>query len=268
VFLEDEDALGTYRVEIVAHDRVAGTSARAEGVIELVEYAEGPDFADADEVWSWAWNYYKDPQPTRALPAVRALAPLGTKDIALTHGALIELFERNAWLVPHVTARINDEDAATRALLTWILARTSYAEEEDVAALLARLDADERALWRQHAAAADPLAEPIAGREHVNELFGRYTLSRGYLPLRRLVDALDRRSGAVADVTIHEPTNDVDVPLSHVVDRFVAKQLSRFLPDVVTRGYLEVMARDEAVSETSRARIESLFEEGNETSGK
>ncbi len=255
VFFEDEDALGTYRVQVVAHDRVGRVEARAEQSIELVPYAEGAPFADGDEVWAWLWRYYHAPEPCRAAPALRALAQ-GGQEVGLAHGAMAELFQDNGWLFPILFADLEDEAPATRELLLWMLARTSH----EPAPFVSDLEATERAAWERFAAAPNPREDPLTGREDLNELLGRYALGRAHAPLLKLVRALARDGGGmVADVSLYEPTNDVDVPLAHVISKVVARALASFASDPATRGYLEVMAADESLPEEVRARLAELL---------
>ena len=49
--------------------------------------------------------------------------------------------------------------------------------------------------------------------------------------------------------------------------RFVGQQLAECLGDPWTRGYLEVMARDEDVPEAVRERLEELLAEEDEDKG-
>ncbi len=256
MFFEPEDALGTYRVELVAHDRNGTGSARAEATIELVEYAEGAPFAGPDEVASWLWSYFHDPDPCRIAPALRAYAAQGVEDLRPAHGALAELLEGNDWLLPILFAELADDGPEVRRLLLWLLARTNH----DPAPYVAELGADERALWERFRDTPNPIADPLAGPKDVNELLGRYLLGRGRARLHRLVRALSSEpSDVVADVTIHEPTRDVRVPLPRVMSRFVAGELAECAGDPSTRGYLEVWAEDEDLPPDVRTRLAEIL---------
>jgi hypothetical protein len=254
VFFEPEDPLGTYRVEVVARDRVKKVTAKDRATIELVQYEEGEGFADVDAVWAWAWKYQQDPEPFRAAPALRALAAQGIDEIGTTHGALAELFERNQWLFPQLFAGLAQETEPTRDLLLWILARTSVEPDGYVSAL----DGRERAVWERCAAVPNPIEDPLTGREDIAELMGRYSLARARLPLLRLVSALDPESEVIADITLHDSAHDVDLPLARVVPRFLEGQLPRYL-DGTTRAYLEPLRDDERVSAAARDRLARIL---------
>ena len=264
VFFEPQDALGAYRIEVEARDEVGASSARAEAMVELVQYEEGEPFAGADEISSWAWNYFHDPDPCRAAPALRAYARHGVEELTPVHGALAELLELNAWLLPILFAEFEDGESEVRTLLLWLLSRTTH----DPAPFVAELAEDERAQWRRFREVPNPVEDPLAGRKDVNELLGRYLLGRGSEQLLRLVLALDPEANeVVADTTVHDSTHDVDVPLPRVMSRFVGQQLAECLGDPWTRGYLEVMARDEDVPEAVRERLEELLAEEDEDKG-
>lgn len=256
VSFDPEDGFGSYRVELLAHDRAGKASARATQTIELVAYEEGESFSDAEEVWAWLWNYHHDPEPCRAAPALRVLASRGLAEITATHGALAELFEVNGWLFPVLFEHSGAETPETRELLLWMLARTSH----DPAPYVADLKQAERAAWKRLESSPNPSEDPLRGREDMNELLGRYVLGRSRTPLLRLVLALSPEPGeVVADTTIREPTQGVDVPLSRVMSRAVALSLSRYLTDPTTRGYLEVLVGDESLPSEVRASLERVL---------
>lgn len=260
VSFDPADPLGTYRVELVARDRVGKGTSKVQESIELVAYAEGPAFEDMDELWAWAWSYHRAPDPCRAAAALRTLAREGLEEITNQHGALVELLERNAWLFPILFDGFAGESAETRALLLWILARSS-AEPE---AFLAALDEAERETFGRLAAESNPLEEPIAGRADLNELLGRYALSRARAPLLRLVQAFaPEESGVVADLTMRDPNSGIDVPLARVVPLVVAKSLARYASDPITRGYLAIMAADEGLPVRARAEVTRLLGESS-----
>ena len=120
---------------------------------------------------------------------------------------------------------------------------------------------EDRILWERLPARPDPLADPITGREDLNELWGLYVLRRSRAPLLRLALALaPEETDVVADITLHDDKHGVDVPLADVVSLVVAGMLRKGLDaDPVTHGYCEVLAADEDQPEVVREKLAELL---------
>ena len=246
VIFDPEDPAGTYGVHLDAHDLVSGKSVSADGTLRLVEYEEGKGFESSADLQRWIGRFLADPQPERAIPALRSFALGGwSTELPSGRGSLRELFEANPWLFPILFEGFAEEDAATRELALWLLARSTCEAE----ALVKDLGKEDRAVWERVSAEHDPLADPIEGRDDVNELWGMYVLRRGFAPLLRLCLALaPEETDVVADLTIHDDSSGLDVPLARVVQRSVTKILADGIAwDPIARGYFDVLHRDEAL---------------------
>lgn len=261
---EPGDANGTYAVELVAHDLASGKKAHARREITLVDYREGAAFADGDELGRWVDGYFEAPDPRRAIPALRAFAEHGLESEKPRDGRgfLREVFEANHWLYAELIARDAKLSTNERAALLWLLARSTY----DATAYVTKLAPDDSKRWSAiRAEQSDPLEEPIAGREDVNELWGMYLASRRFAVFERLCLTLaGDETGAVASETVK--ANDLEVPLHLVVSSVVGGLLERMAKaDGTTLNYLEWASAQDSFPKSVRAAIDEVLADNEES---
>lgn len=245
-FFEPSDKLGTYRARFEALDAVTGAKAVCETEVELVAYAEGAVFADAESLRTWAFEYAKAPEPERLVPALWSRCAQGgfTAEAASQEidGFLLEAFEHNGWLLPELVRdwkrRSADEKHGALAILA--------AAPEDSAALVKKLSREDRAAL-ESTPDDDPRTRPLAGPRDINLLYGRYIAHRSWAPLERLLLALHADGGVISDASTRSK-DGVDVPLTKVVPRVVSGMLDKlFAYDPLARGYAESSAESDAL---------------------
>lgn len=259
VFFEPEDALGTYRVEATVRDQVAGTSSSGSASIELVEYEQGEGFSSKEDLELWLTGYRSEPDPSRLVPAVLAVGRGGwEQERGKLHGALRDLFDCNAWLLPELLAQLQDADDATRHWILWIASRQPGAGFE----LASQLDGADLALWNEFSAAHDPLVDPVRGREDLNELWGMYWPRRSITPVIRLCSLLSGvETGSVADILLPSAEFPDGVPLWMVVTDASTRILVQGIEwDPLVRDYCEAILESEEAQPGVRRKLLTLLE--------
>jgi hypothetical protein len=259
VSFDPPDPLGSYAVHLEAHDLVGRRSVSADATVRLVEYKEGSGFENSAKLNEWFGAYLADPAPARLIPALRAFAVGGwSKELECGRGAFRDLFEANQWLFPILFAKFSKEDATTRELALWLLARSSYA----VQPLVKLLNKEDLAVWDRVSAEHDPLKDPIEGRDDLNDLWGMYIPCRRLAPLVRLCMALaPEETGVVANRSIHDAKNGVDVPLGKVIVIVAPRILVRVIAwDPIARAYCVGLQSAEKLPEGVRSALQALLE--------
>lgn len=259
---EPEDALGRYEIEVTARDVVSGRSSTAKHALQLVEYADGADFDDDEELEAWFGGYFERPAPERAIPALLAYCANGWESEKPhdARGFLREVFEDNHWLFTELFARFESLDESTRRAVLWLLARSSCESK----AFVKELGQADRALWKAIGASfRDPVAEPISSRVDLNEVWSMYLASRRYVLIERLCAALaPGETGVVDESTIRNEELEVDVPLRMVVPTVVAGMLRELArTDAVTRAYLEWTRAHESTPKGVRKELALILDE-------
>jgi hypothetical protein len=210
IAFEPKDELGTYKVTLTVRDRVNGTKATVVKTIDLVEHVEGAGFADEKALDAWIQQYYRAPQPERAIAALLDAGRFGAwKDGAAaapvfhTRTAFFqELFASNAWLFEHLLPRFDTQVAETKPVILRLLSRSSY----DAQAFAGQLKGADAETWKKVTSEArhDPLFDPVAGIGDVHTLWGTFFASGKYAPILRLCEAL-------ANEETHVISDDADV---------------------------------------------------------
>ncbi len=262
VCFEPEDALGAYVTSVVIHDKQGKTAATAEEKIELVEYVEGKGFKDREELTAWLPAYLHNQQPERAIPGFLEYCKEGGwgNDSTLAHGFFDELFRRNDWLFPLLLEKYQSASAECRRQILGMLARSKY----DAQSFLADCnDEDRTALDKLRAEPrSDPLTEPIASREHLNELYGVYFASGAFAPIYRMCEALaPEETGAVADGNVVKTGGEQGPPLRTVVPTVLNKKLLELVSyDKLVAQYCEWIVDDDETPKGVRDAVKELLE--------
>ena len=246
IVFDPVDPFGSYSAWVRVTDGVTGASAEATAEIELVEYEEGPSFADFEALQTWKGAYLTSPELERVVPALwmhcrsDGFLP-GAKDQALD-GFLLELFGQNDWLFAEAFDGFAKRSPAEKRGALWLLAHAP--EDVEREPFVKKLSKEDAALWAELSGAVrDPMTEPLRERHDVNEVYGRYLASGCIDPLRRLVLALHEDGGVIANETVRDSASGVDVPRTLVVPKVVAKLLGGlFRSDALARSYAGALA--------------------------
>ena len=89
-----------------------------------------------------------------------------------------------------------------------------------------------------------------------------YVATRKFAPFLRLCTAMSDETGAVADTTIHSEEHDVEVPLTMVVRKFVARLLEDGVEgDPLMKKYGVFLVAQEWIPEGLREDLVRIFED-------
>lgn len=190
------DPLGEWTAVVEATDLVGHVTARVEKKITVVgdEHLAAPLPADI-EPGRWMMTYYQKPAPHQLIPVMELLIAKTAADPRAQrlaeNGSWLGFFEQvmkdNAWLWPHVIARLESATGAERDV---IAASIAYAKRDDRAFM--------KSLSTTAAAALAPHQTtrwPVPGKEmlqgaQLDVLWGRFFASGRYEPIRELAGVL------------------------------------------------------------------------------
>jgi hypothetical protein len=264
VSFDPPDALGEYTVEVTSFDEVAHASASDARKIALVEYKPGAKFESTGELRNWIGGYSRSPQPERAIPALLAYAKMTASSRESTFptatGFFVEVLESNKWLCPLALDAAKDQDALARKEMLRAVVRSGG----DASELAAHVDARDQETWTQLTGAPrhDPMRDPIAGREDINELVGRFTAGAKIAPVMRLCDALaPDETGAVASTTVHDARSGIDVPLGKVVSAVASSLIGR-IEDPLFKSYCQWIFSADRTDLAVRRELKKALEGG------
>jgi hypothetical protein len=198
---------GTYTLHATVLDEAAGAAVRTSATFEVSAVSQAEPFANAAAFHAWMLDYYKQPEPARAL---RGLVQHGgdfADPLARPWSEIVfftEIFQANPWLVPHLETRLRDESlsAAQRARLLFLLGLV----HEGRPASLPELSDAEAALF--HEARALPLPgnnDPIVSPEQLDMLWFRFYATGALQPVQRIAEllALSEYEGTLRSLSEH-----------------------------------------------------------------
>lgn len=265
-----DDPLGEWRVVVEANDLVGAVTVRREQRFTVVgdEVLEDPLPPGTDQ-GRWMMNYHNKPVPHQLLAMIRLFAehpPDAAKPREdVENGFLLGFFEQvlsdNAWLLPHVIARLDKADGRERALLSTLLA---YAKRDDPSfpgslpeALRDSIKTHQFEHWPV------PTNEPRQGVQ-LDVLWGRFFASGRYEPIRALVavlaylpyrDALDEYK-KLKKKPAQPP---VEVYKSIVFGAATWSLISNIQQDKVVRDYCEGILLRKELPEAEHAWLAGAF---------
>lgn len=247
VTFEDSDRLGDYRVEVVAHDRVAGRDARGADPFALIEYGADSVDLNQDEAFARITTYYQRPEPHLFLELLREIgrARLTEHGMPVALGPFFrQVLKDNPYHLPHLRAYLAALAEDERAYLLPMLAGAIHDAPD-----LLRDVPDPAAARAAVAACAYP--DIWAGRPtdpgQLDMLWTQFFATGDIVPVRKIATALtaeERASPFEVAVTGAArwslESNCVQHPLVHAYCDDLARHDSE-LPDAIRAQLAEIV---------------------------
>ena len=184
------DPFGTYRFEVTARDLLAGLDKTAAAEIVLAPVSERPTFDSPEAFSQWLTDYYRAPDPARAITALMQYVDIEPqsrlKQVPLLT-FLSRVFQNNLFLWPYLKSIYAKGDSSERKKILLICALTE--QEDDV--FFSSL-APDFADYYQDAKKINlpvPLDRPATELE-IDILWAEFVATGTISPIRKLVGAL------------------------------------------------------------------------------
>lgn len=185
------DPYGLYRFEITALDLLGRQSATTTTETTLAPFTTDSHFASKQEFSDWLINYYRAPDPARAVAALlQFIEPVASKDQAQT--PLLIFFSRvitdSPFLWPHLKAVYMNANAADRKKI--LLFGALCGQDDD--SFFSTLTPEMRSFYTE--AGTLRLPEEIvrpSSRHDIDNLWAEFAATGKIDPIRSLVAALD-----------------------------------------------------------------------------
>ena len=186
----DTDPYGTYRFQITARDHLADQATTASAEIVLAPVSDRIDFDSPEEFSDWLANYYRAPDPARAITAliqyVDTEPEARQKQVPLLT-FLTRVIQNNQFLWPHLKTIYSAADLEDRKKILLLSALTE--QKDDV--FFSSLDPELTAFYLdvQKINLPVPTDRPVTGVE-IDILWADFMATGTIAPIRKLVGAL------------------------------------------------------------------------------
>jgi hypothetical protein len=247
----------------------SGTVKLATQAIKIESFATGAKFVfkDIEAQSKWTMTYYRQPQPARLIPALRALA-VDRKALQNQSGLLnavayfANVLKSNPLAAKEFAARIGAESDPTRLIGIGMLRESGFG----VQPLVQALGPDERKYFDQPSDLPNPYVfNPADGQDpsRLDLCWAEFLATGRIEPIRQIVSALawraeyDAFDKARKDGTLRKQWTP---ELSHAVTYMAAGwSLSSFKrTDPLVADYLQAIAADPATSAAIKAELKGL----------
>ena len=189
---EPKDPVGLYTFTVIIHDHLGRESRELTHQVLVEEYSP-PDLHADFEPEKWLNNYYLDPTPELALPALARFfqkLPSDRRNGALPPllGFYDQVLLDNPWLLPAFARRLAAADPDEALALSLVLGFHLRGSETPPAGIDGPTW-ERLADFRTHDWPADP-DSPLVNASQLDALWGRFFASAAYAPVRRLLEPL------------------------------------------------------------------------------
>jgi hypothetical protein len=192
------DPIGTYRFEIIARDGIDKTESTASAELTLSRFSVSNSFDSIDEFSYWFENYYRSPDPARAIAALlQYVNPESLRSQKQTPllTFLSRVIQDNPFLWPHIKSLFKKSDVADQKKLLLMFALTKHADTTFISSLRPELlqfynDAQQLKL-------VEPSDSPQTELE-INILWADFMATGAFRPVQKIVNvlALESTKGA------------------------------------------------------------------------
>ncbi len=186
----ESDPFGTYRFEVTARDSIASQQGSTTAEIVLSSSSNRPLFGSKEEFSDWVGNYYRDPDPVRAITALfqyvdPELSAVEKQSPLLTF--LSRIVQVNPFLWPQLKALYPKADTAERKKILLIAALSGQLDD----LFYSSLQPDLLTFYRhaQSANLLEPTDRPVTANE-INTLWAEFMATGSIDPIRKLVGSL------------------------------------------------------------------------------
>jgi hypothetical protein len=190
----ETDMLGTYRFQVTAYDLLADTQASSTAEMTLRQISDRVPFETAEEFSIWFSNYYRDPDPGRAVSALLQYVDperLAGKRQSPLLTFLSLVIQNNPFLWPHLKEVYAKGTTADRKKILLISAITGQSDAD----FFSSLDPELLEFYRdaQKIKLTEPSLRPVTAFE-IDTLWAEFMATGTMNPIRKLVGALSLES--------------------------------------------------------------------------
>ena len=184
------DPVGTYRFEFTAHDALAETISSSTATILLPRFADRDAFGSVEEFSIWLSNYYRAPDPARAITAllqyVDPESPSSHKQAPLLT-FFSHVIQDNPFLWPHLKSIYSESDTINRKKILLLSALSGQADEPFFSSLDLQLlefyrNAQKISLLKT--------SDRPALKVEIDTLWAEFMATGTIAPIRKLIGAL------------------------------------------------------------------------------
>ncbi len=186
----ETDMFGTYRFQVTAYDLLAETQASSNSEMTLSRISDRVPFETAEEFSIWFSNYYRDPDPGRAVSALlQYVEPerLTGEEQSPLLTFLSLVIQNNPFLWPHLKETYAKGTTSARKKILLISAITGQSDAD----FFSSLDPDHLRFYRdsQKIKLTAPSFRPVTALE-IDTLWAEFMATGTINPIRKLIGAL------------------------------------------------------------------------------
>ena len=189
IILTDKYPVGTYKIKVTAHDKVAGKSISTETPIELQSFSLPSPFSSQKEAEMWMMGYYNNPEPIKAIRAVQQL--VNTKPEWLKkHKNAITYFQRifidNPFVLQNISNTFDSFSLEDKKKLLLIAAKVDGASIIDIT------NDPQLVEYFNHAKAIKlpDVSGQINSADQLDILWSEFLATGRYEPINKIISAL------------------------------------------------------------------------------
>lgn len=238
------DPLGRYQIKVTAHDTLSNLQALATVELTLAAMTDRPDFTSTEDLSNWLTNYYREPDPARAVTALRQYVDpeslAAEKQVSLLT-FLSTVVRDNPFLWPHLKAIYLEAGPEDRKRILLLAALTDQQDD----AFFSSLGPEFSAYYAEANRVRLPVPSdrPSTGIE-IDTLWAEFMATGTIAPVRKLVGTLHLGSyrgtqdKIAAGRLIATPENKVKASLESVYQSALGSLLQNGQNHSLVRQYL------------------------------
>lgn len=213
VCFNENDPLGTYKIQIEVTDKVARKTIKEQSEVVL---ARLPDYGSLlvrsyDDFVEWMIRYYESPAPEQTLSYYLFLTKqnLAVDDRAFVSSfyTFLEILNNNHFLYPQIISCYESQDLKTRIYLLYLLAFSNI----DVTDFFGKLEEVEKFTFGKMQEMPKPsLYDTIREPVQIDMLWSTFMANGSYLPVLKLIRTLEytKYRGALDDYATSAKTKE------------------------------------------------------------
>jgi hypothetical protein len=260
------DPIGTYRFLITAHDVLADTTSSSTAKITLALISDRTEFSSKEEFSSWIENYYRAPDPGRAITALlQYLQPDSTDSIkqAAMLTFLTTIIQNNTFLWSHLKKIYIESDLPDRKKILLISALSDLQDEQFFTSVEPELIE-----FYNDALKIDlliPTDRPVLATE-VDILWAEFMATGTLAPIRKLVGALalvstkDSQEIIAASQAVMTPELEKNAKLEEVYHIALSSLVNNGERHSLVKQYLGYIYENDKLTPTIKSQIKDILE--------